>query len=126
LSLAIDRLRAAWRSNLGISAYEMLAITSVVDGPRTIGELGAILALSSGAMTGLVDRLEGQGRLVRVRDERDRRRVHLSVTDATRRELDELAAPLRARIERLPASGETSALLAALVGCYTETLEELR
>ena len=50
-------------------------------GPLTAGEIGAHLGLSSGAVTGLVDRLEGGGWVRRERDPEDRRRVvvHLAM-----------------------------------------------
>src|SRR5687768_12407005 len=44
-------------------------------GPLTAGEIGAHLGLSSGAVTGLVDRLEANGWVRRERDPEDRRRV---------------------------------------------------
>lgn len=47
----------------------------------TIGELGDALDLSSGSVTGLVDRLEHAGHVERVRDPADRRRIHLCVTE---------------------------------------------
>ncbi len=126
LSVASERLRAVWRHDLGISAYEMLAITHLASaGMLTIGELGSRLALSSGAMTGLVDRLEKTGRIQRVRDERDRRRVHLTVTPETAGDLDRLAAPLRGRIavvDRAPL--DPAATVARLLECYTQTIEE--
>lgn len=50
------------------------------DAPRTAGELGARLDLSSGAATRTVDRLEGLGYVERVRDPEDRRRVGLYLT----------------------------------------------
>lgn len=49
-------------------------------GPITAGEIGTHLGLSSGAVTGLIDRLEAAGWVRRERDPADRRRVivHLS------------------------------------------------
>ncbi|MFB9376177.1 MarR family winged helix-turn-helix transcriptional regulator [Kineococcus gynurae] len=45
--------------------------------PTTAGELAALLRISTGAVTGVVDRLEQLGHLRRERDTTDRRRVHL-------------------------------------------------
>jgi DNA-binding MarR family transcriptional regulator len=132
LSLASEHLRATWRRELGISAYEMLAISHVAEaGPLTIGELGSRLALSSGAMTGLLDRLERAKLVLRVRDEHDRRRVQLVVTDQARTQLDHLAAPLFERLDRLSiqfrADGTNGAeVLGAVLDCYAATLKELR
>jgi MarR family transcriptional regulator, organic hydroperoxide resistance regulator len=44
-------------------------------GPLAAGEIGAHLGLSSGAVTGLIDRLEAGGWVRRERDPQDRRRV---------------------------------------------------
>jgi DNA-binding MarR family transcriptional regulator len=49
--------------------------------PITAGRLAELTGLSSGAMTAALDRLERAGFARRVRDERDRRRVLVEVTD---------------------------------------------
>lgn len=49
--------------------------------PRTAGELGARLDLSSGAATRAVDRLQHAGYVERVQDPDDRRRVGLHLTE---------------------------------------------
>lgn len=48
--------------------------------PPTAGELGARLELSSGAVTGLVDRLERAGHVERTHDPGDRRRIRVRMT----------------------------------------------
>ena len=64
-----------------LHALELLARCSAADDALTIGELGAQLDMSSGAVTGLVDRLEQAGNVERVADPADRRRVRLRMTD---------------------------------------------
>jgi DNA-binding MarR family transcriptional regulator len=54
------------------------------DGRRTAGELAAAVELSSAAMTNRLDRLEKEGLVRRVPDERDRRSVQIEVTPAGR------------------------------------------
>jgi DNA-binding MarR family transcriptional regulator len=51
-------------------------------GPITAGEIGTHLGLSSGAVTGLVDRLEATGWVRRERDPADRRRVIVQLAPA--------------------------------------------
>jgi DNA-binding MarR family transcriptional regulator len=59
-------------------------------GRMTAGEIAASARLSSGAVTALIDRLETQGLVRRVRDATDRRRVLVEVTD----KVAELMAPV--------------------------------
>jgi len=59
-------------------------------GPMTAGQLAKAVRLTTGAVTGVLDRLEAAGLVRRVRDTKDRRRVIVEVTD----ELDRLGAPV--------------------------------
>ncbi len=52
------------------------------EGPTTAGRLAELVGLTSGAMTTVVDRLERAGYARRVRDEHDRRRIHIELTEA--------------------------------------------
>jgi DNA-binding MarR family transcriptional regulator len=63
-------------------------------GPLTAGEIGAHLGLSSGAVTGLVDRLEAGGWVRRERDAHDRRRVFVHPSNERAAELWPLYRPL--------------------------------
>ena len=51
-------------------------------GRMTAGELAAQTGLTTGAVTGVLDRLERAGHLARTRDEADRRRVLVQTTPA--------------------------------------------
>lgn len=124
LSRALERIHACWRRELGVSAYELLALLHLQDGELTIGELGTRLALSSGAMTGLVDRLEDTGFVERTRSRRDRRRVHVTITASTRDRLASLRVELTAQVaESVDASA--AAALGALADRCTTVAEEL-
>ena len=61
---------------LGISQREWEAV-DVLDaaGPLTAGELASLMRVSTGAVTGIVDRLEERGFVTRRRDPSDRRKV---------------------------------------------------
>jgi len=59
-------------------------------GPMTAGELAKAIRLTTGAVTGVLDRLEAAGLVRRVRDTQDRRRVIVEVTD----KVDALGAPV--------------------------------
>src|ERR1700741_3415682 len=54
-------------------------------GPMTAGQLARAVRLTTGAVTGVLDRLEVAGLVRRVRDAEDRRRVIVEVTDEVAR-----------------------------------------
>lgn len=64
-------------ASLGLHPTDVdaLQVLLAADEPPAVQQLGARLGLSSGAVTGLVDRLEASGHARRVRDPDDRRRV---------------------------------------------------
>ena len=72
-------------------------------GPLTAGELAETTGLTTGAMTGVVDRLERAGFVSRERDPEDRRRVIVRPTLSAEREreLAGLFAPLAGAFEEI-------------------------
>ena len=74
-------------------------------GPTTAGQLAELTGLSTGAITGLVDRLEKAGYVRRERDSDDRRRViiHLNA-EKVEREIVPLYAPMAIAMEELQTS----------------------
>jgi DNA-binding MarR family transcriptional regulator len=60
-----------------------------------VGVLARNVHVSHPTMTGIVDRLENRGLVVRLRDETDRRRVSVSVTDEGHAVLDQAPSPLQ-------------------------------
>jgi DNA-binding MarR family transcriptional regulator len=76
-----DRMRAALVRRLGITATDLDALEHLeADGPLTQRELADRLALTSGAVTMLVDRLEAAGWVRRGPHPSDRRYVLLALT----------------------------------------------
>jgi DNA-binding MarR family transcriptional regulator len=57
------------------------------EGGATPGRLAERMGLTSGAITTVLDRLESAGFVRRVRDEEDRRRIQVEVTDLAREKL---------------------------------------
>ena len=70
-------------------------------GRMTAGELARRGSLSPGAVTAALDRLERAGYVRRVRDEVDRRRVFVEVTDKMLERAAQVYGPLAARSEEL-------------------------
>ena len=63
-------------------------------GPMTAGQLAEAVRLTTGAVTGVLDRLEAAGLVRRIRDTQDRRRVIVEVTDEVARQGAPVYGPL--------------------------------
>ena len=121
LSGDFDKLSQAVAEAVGMSPVELLAMDVVSrEGTATAGRLAEELSLTTGAITGLIDRLERAGFARRKADPTDRRRVLVTRT-AKERQLRELYAPLAARLRRAVA-GYSDAEMATLI----EFLQKLR
>jgi DNA-binding MarR family transcriptional regulator len=84
LNVELDQLGHEFSVQHRLHSTDMRALVAVMDAARggqimTPGRLGEELNLASPSVTALVDRLERQGHLRRVRDQRDRRRVTLEI-----------------------------------------------
>ena len=73
---------------MGASDVDALILLFQDEAPWTAGKIAEALALTTGAVTGLVDRLEKAGWVQRTRHGVDRRQVWIERTPARREELD--------------------------------------
>ena len=102
-----------------------------LEGGATAGRLAELMGLSTGAVTTVLDRLERAGLARRVRDEHDRRKVNVVVTEKAGALLWPFYEPLMKMSERLYVrySDEQLALvldfLEAGAELYDEVLAEL-
>lgn len=82
LGVEMGSLTGRFAATTGLHPTDVRALWVLAEpeAPRTAGELGMRLDLSSGAATRTVDRLESAGYVERVRDPGDRRRVCLRLT----------------------------------------------
>lgn len=97
LSTATVLFHSAIADRLGISVTDLKCYSILRQaGPITAGELGERVGLTTGAITGVIDRLEQAGLVRRVRDPHDRRRVVLELLSNPQHEqlLNQLYAPL--------------------------------
>ena len=92
---AQDAFDEAATERLGINRSDGRAL-DIIDrhGKITAGELAKESGLSTGAITTLLDRLERAGYVRRVRDDADRRRVLVELTDEARRRAWEIWGPI--------------------------------
>jgi DNA-binding MarR family transcriptional regulator len=89
---AFDNLAA---ERLGLNRTDLHAINIIENsGGLTAGELAARAGLTTGAVTGVIDRLERSGYARRVSDPADRRRVMVEVTPAWYARADKIWGPM--------------------------------
>jgi DNA-binding MarR family transcriptional regulator len=99
-SLYLDRVAA----DLGLNRTDFdCLLVLMLDGPMTAGALSEAMGLTTGGVSGILDRLERYVYVVRETDPDDRRRSVVRVTEAGVGEADSELAPLRAEAERLAA-----------------------
>lgn len=89
------------RTGLGITETQAISHLTV-HGERGQADLAADLGITSGAATGLVDRLERQGIARRVAHPSDRRRVTVQLTEAGLAIVEETRQWLAASFRRVP------------------------
>ena len=98
-------------------------------GAMPAGRLAELTGLTTGAVTGIIDRLENAGYVRRTNDPKDRRRTIIEATRNKRleRELGLIFTPLHERMYKLLSSysdNELSFLLDAMDKTLEETREE--
>jgi DNA-binding MarR family transcriptional regulator len=96
-------------------------------GAMPAGRLAELTGLTTGAITGIIDRLEEAGYVRRTNDPKDRRRT---IVESTRnkkleKKIEVLFIPLRDRMHKLLSSYSDSEL-AFLLDATTEMLEQTR
>ena len=70
-------------------------------GPLRVGDLARELGLSASSVTGLIDRLEADGHVIRERSREDRREVSVRLTGDAHRLLEEANARIVQQVEKL-------------------------
>jgi DNA-binding MarR family transcriptional regulator len=95
---AFDNLAA---ERLGVNRTDLHCLNTIENaGGLTAGELARETGLTTGAVTGVIDRLERAGYARRVPDPGDRRRVKVEVTPKFYARADQIWGPLAADWER--------------------------
>lgn len=93
------------RLGLNMTDHKCLGFLLDAGEPITPGQLAGLTGLTTGAITGIVDRLEDAGFVRRKRDPKDRRRVIIELNlDKVRRQVFPLFEQLAKRMSALAAS----------------------
>ncbi len=88
VTAADRRLRAAAAEHLGLTVADFDAVQYLAEaGPVPAGRIAEAMGITTGAVTGLVDRLERSGWVERARHEVDRRQVVVQIAESRREAL---------------------------------------
>ena len=118
---AFDNLAA---ERLGVNRTDLHCLNIIQNaGGLTAGELATEAGLTSGAVTGVIDRLERIGFARRVPDPEDRRRVKVEVTPKFYARADKVWGPLAADWESSLSSGFTAEQLERVIEFLRATNE---
>lgn len=79
--VVLHNAAVAARLRLGVSDLQVLGLAQRA-GRLTAGELARLTGLSTGSVTGLIDRLVAAGYATRTRDDQDRRKVYVAADPA--------------------------------------------
>ena len=125
LSLATIMFHQAVADRLGLHPTDHKCIGLIAEaGPMTAGELAEATGLSTGAITGVIDRLEAAGFVRREDDPNDRRRVIIRVVPKRYGEIVRLFEPFGAAILEM-GSRYTEKELATIVDFMTRSCQVL-
>lgn len=128
MGTATVSFHAAVAERLGMSMTDVKCYSILRQaGPMTAGDLAARVSLTTGAITGVIDRLDKKGLVQRRPDPNDRRRVVVELVPNPEREraIAGLYAPMGSAITRLVTSYSQSerATLVDFITKATEILE---
>jgi len=114
-------LGQAAAARLGVNSTDVECMDFIGTGDGiTAGDLSKATGLTTGAITGVIDRLEMAGLARRVRDADDRRKVYVRMTPKARRLAEVYNATFGRDIDRL-AGAYTDAEIALITGYFKRT-----
>jgi DNA-binding MarR family transcriptional regulator len=113
-------------THLGMNSSDLECLDIIaLRGPVTAGELAAAIGLTTGAVTGVIDRLEGLGFARRESDAADRRKVLIRPLPGALRRIGPLFEPMQNAFNRAIAGygeKELALLLEFLTRAHAEAL----
>ncbi|WP_373498475.1 MarR family winged helix-turn-helix transcriptional regulator [Desulfococcus sp.] len=98
ITQAIDLHSRYLSKHYGLTGPQLVILKELgKHGEMSVGEVARAISLSQSTLTGILERLEKRGMIVRRKSEADRRSVRIDLTDACRRFLAEAPPPLQDR-----------------------------
>ncbi len=82
------------KKNFLLTAPQLVCLRHLHTGPCSPSALATAVSLSPGTVTGILDRLEGRGLIIRTRLQSDKRRILVLLTDEAKALVSQAPAPL--------------------------------
>ena len=125
LAVAVDRFDDVAARIFGLNRTDLRALEIISRWSRLAPtDLARELGFTTGGVTTVLDRLETAGYVRRHRDENDRRRLVVEVTDLTRRQEEAVFGEVMARLVKELKKNYSAAEVAAITG-FMEQVAEL-
>lgn len=131
LTTESNHVAQAFAAQQGLSHTDLEALLHVMQAeargaPTTSGAIADTLGLTSGAATGVIDRLVRSGHAERRRDERDRRVIHVHYSPAARAVAQSFFRPLRQVTDgvMIDYTVDELAVITRFLGTMTSAMEE--
>jgi DNA-binding MarR family transcriptional regulator len=116
---------SAVADSVGISSSDMDCMDFLnLEGRMTAGRLAELTGLTTGAITGVVDRMEKAGLVRRERDAEDRRKVFIAPAKESMAKLGQLYEPLQRAMQK-QSSRYTDAEVRVLLRYATESYQSI-
>jgi DNA-binding MarR family transcriptional regulator len=110
---------------VGVSGSDLECLDFLnIEGRVTAGRLAELTGLTTGAITGLVDRMEKAGLVRRERDEEDRRKVYIAIVPEAMGKIAQYYVPLQKAVTK-DWEGYTDAELKLLVRFLTQCYDTM-
>ncbi|MEV0345086.1 MarR family winged helix-turn-helix transcriptional regulator [Nonomuraea sp. NPDC050680] len=101
LAHLVSRVYAEVSKEFELTPQQIQLLCMLLGGSTGMTEMSRALGLEKSSMTGLVDRAERRGMVVRVRDQRDRRACGIELTDQGRKVAHDAHRKVTAQVEAL-------------------------
>jgi DNA-binding MarR family transcriptional regulator len=96
---AVDIYSSKLKTTCRLTAPQLICLTSIVENsPTTATKVAKAVFLSASTVVGILDRLEAQGLVTRVRDTNDRRVVNIEASEKGVKLVREAPSPLQDRL----------------------------
>ncbi len=96
---SIDINSSKLKTQYDITTPQLITILAIADnGPITIAAISKKVYIGQSTLVGIIDRLESKKLVLRQRSSKDRRQIHISITDLGKEFVEKTPSPLQEKL----------------------------